>query len=412
MSYKHVCLAALAAAVSAAPAVAQVNLSDEQVPFQGQASSKGSTNVYDKQWFQKIDISGNLGYVYARTGEQGSRPNGGLNNKQAVLTFAAQVWDAVSAELQWFPLGFHGNAVGEAYIHFKNVFARADNPLSLKVGRFDIPFGEEYVWQYFIDNPLILHSASFPWGWDGGIEAYGNFLSNGSLSYVLALTDGDFVQNADADDTHNSKMVTLKLYGNINDSLRWSASYLEAGKSASSSMWFGNNPTITPVSQKTGATCTIRTGGCSPGTMVDQKDWELDLMYKLPRSLGDLWGNYGQVRIIDDNPGFSRTLNYWTFQPLLNVTDKLYLVGRYSAITASDNGYKLGTGTTESLYQGYSDFNTKSFTMYEYGIGYMMNPNTRLVAEYATVRYEILNNATDPSNPRRDFGGIKAVVKF
>ena len=39
----------------------------------------------------------------------------------------------------------------------------------MKLGRIDIPFGDEYLWQDAIDNPLITNSAAYPYGWDEGI---------------------------------------------------------------------------------------------------------------------------------------------------------------------------------------------------------------------------------------------------
>src|SRR5207253_2373857 len=52
-----------------------------------------------------------------------------------------------------------GLELGEAYLDFENISKlwHQDRTLNLRIGRMDIPFGEEYQFRDAIDNPLISH---------------------------------------------------------------------------------------------------------------------------------------------------------------------------------------------------------------------------------------------------------------
>ncbi len=63
----------------------------------------------------------------------------------------------------------------------------SDDQLNVRVGKMNIPFGEEYQTRHAIDNPLILNSVSDFWGYDPGVEIYGAL---GKFSYVVAVQNG------------------------------------------------------------------------------------------------------------------------------------------------------------------------------------------------------------------------------
>src|SRR5262249_36025160 len=79
--------------------------------------------------------------------------------------------------------------VGELYLDAENLSRlwNRDRQLNLRVGRFDIPFGEEYLSRDAIDNPLISHSLMDLWGGDEGVELYGSW---DQAQYVLAVQNG------------------------------------------------------------------------------------------------------------------------------------------------------------------------------------------------------------------------------
>src|SRR5690606_9146861 len=58
--------------------------------------------------------------------------------------------------------------LGELYVDFENVSGLwgSDNLVNVRLGRFYIPFGEEYTVRNPVLNPLISHSLSDIWGVD------------------------------------------------------------------------------------------------------------------------------------------------------------------------------------------------------------------------------------------------------
>ena len=78
--------------------------------------------------------------------------------------------------------------LGELYIEIEQGLFKA------RFGRFDIPFGEEYLTRDAIDNPLISHSITDFWGTDEGIEIFGQ---SGFVDYVLAVHNEErFIRSA------------------------------------------------------------------------------------------------------------------------------------------------------------------------------------------------------------------------
>jgi len=55
--------------------------------------------------------------------------------------------------------------VGELYLDFENISQLwgGDRMLNARVGRFYIPFGEEYLNRFAIDNPLVSRSLTDIW---------------------------------------------------------------------------------------------------------------------------------------------------------------------------------------------------------------------------------------------------------
>ncbi len=147
-----------------------VDLSGEEVSTV--ASEDLPTSVLAKPWYQNIDVSG-LGAVWlADSGSDGTRPDPGFVIKESTLFIEAQAWEDVSFffEVQTTLLQRDNTPevrTAEVYAHFRNILNRwGDDLLSVKIGRVDIPFGEEYLWQDAPDNPLISNSAAYPWLWD------------------------------------------------------------------------------------------------------------------------------------------------------------------------------------------------------------------------------------------------------
>ena len=56
-------------------------------------------------------------------------------------------------------------SIGELYLDWENIskWWGMERVLNLRIGRMDIPFGEEYLTRDAIDNPLIAHSLTDFW---------------------------------------------------------------------------------------------------------------------------------------------------------------------------------------------------------------------------------------------------------
>ncbi|MEM8713108.1 MAG: hypothetical protein AAGG01_19340, partial [Planctomycetota bacterium] len=121
-----------------------------------------------------IQFSGFIAAGWFETGDDGARPADSFEIRQSHFFAEAEVWENVSvfAELRLVPQGEDTNPgplTGELYAHFRNVAGnQQDTNLGLKVGRVDLPFGEEYLWQDQNPNVLISPSAAFPYGFDEG----------------------------------------------------------------------------------------------------------------------------------------------------------------------------------------------------------------------------------------------------
>src|SRR5262249_8445580 len=140
-----------------------------------------------------IHIGGEGGVGYFDTGREGMFPNSEFRVDEAKLFVEAPLWNDIYffseinlAESMWGDLNLH---LGELYVDFENVSKlwNRDRWVNLRVGRFDIPFGEEYLTRDAIDNVLISHSLADFWGVDEGVEAYGAL---SKFSYVVAVQNG------------------------------------------------------------------------------------------------------------------------------------------------------------------------------------------------------------------------------
>jgi hypothetical protein len=130
--------------------------------------------------FGRVHLSGEGGLAFFHSGEKGPYPNSEFRVDEAKLFVEAPIFKDIyfftelNITLREDPGVFV--QVGELYLDFENLsrFWNHDRQLNLRVGRFDIPFGEEYLTRDAIDNPLISHSLSDMCGIDDGLEIYGS----------------------------------------------------------------------------------------------------------------------------------------------------------------------------------------------------------------------------------------------
>ena len=372
----------------------------------GQVDSLGeeSTHVLARPWYRNIDISGFGAVGYLDSGNAGTRPNGGFLVKESTLFVEAEAWENTSFffELQVNRLGKDDSLMvrtGEVYARFDRI---GGHPFGLKVGRVDIPFGEEYLWQDAPDNPLITTSAPYPYGFDEGVVAYGDISS--SLSWVASVTDGTDGRSIEDDP---AKAVTAKLGWDVSDALYVSASAMTNGKASKSAFEFGGSH-FEPV----GAGGAPSTAGASASPTVDAHLWQLDAVAEPVEGLA-IAGTYGRGTADDDDSTFDRDLDWFMIQPTYELSSEVFVAFRYSGIgTDGDQGYhfdgKILAGGNSAF-----GYDATDFTRLSAGVGWRPNPRTLLKLEVGKDDFDLVGGSPfDPMNSDRTFFGLELVLTF
>lgn len=281
----------------------------------------------------EIRISGVAGLGYFDAGPQGQFPNAEFRADDVKVFLEAPVWrdtyffaemDLVTREAsdEYFHLG-------EVYVDFEDVSGRLGGParlVNLRVGRFDLPFGEEYQRRDVMTNPLIAHSLSDIWGIDEGVEVYG---SAGRFSYVVAVQNGGHKTLHDYD---SDKSVIARVGFDPIPSLHLSASAMRTGDltvtgDSVSEVWFGGG-------------FFRALGPAATTTNFDVRLFELDAAYTWHG--GGLRAAGGEVRFDDNDTSAEnrRDLTYHYIEAVQDITRRLYGAARYSHIDAG-RGYPL-----------------------------------------------------------------------
>jgi hypothetical protein len=345
-----------------------------------------------------LRLSGELELAWFRTGSAGSYPNSEFRVGDAKLFLEAKVWQDVYAFSEIYLMTRETNVeavqLGELYVDFENVSGRwgADQLLNVRVGRFNIPFGEEYQVRSVLLNPLISHSLTDLWGVDEGMEVFG---ASGKLSYVLAVQNGghSLLHDYDAD-----KSWTARLGYDPTSWLHLSASAMRTGALAKgdvlSEVWFANG--------------FFRALGSPTTTNTFHADlYELDAATHWKS--GKLAVAAGWVKFNDDDTtaNNSRTMNYHLIEGTQQITEKLFAAARYSAIRVP-RGYPLvGWGAFGTYF--YSGVLTEKLERLSVGLGYRMGPPLVLKFEYSIERGRL---TIGRDRDHEDFIGTEVGLKF
>lgn len=261
--------------------------------------------------------------------------------------------------------------VGELYLDFEDVSKLwgRDRQLNARAGRFDIPFGEEYLTRDAIDNPLISHSLTDLWGVDEGIELYGSL---GKFSYVAAVQNGG---TPGTRDFNADKSVTGRL---SYDPARWlhlSVSGMRTGDlSASpdedylSELWFGGG--------------WFRSIGSVETTKFHANLLQGDVALQFSRGHLKAFGGGAQYDDNDPNGDNRRDIYYYSVEGVWDVTRKFYTAARFSQIFA-DKGYPLtGNGNSGKYFFNPFGPQTEELWRLSLGVGYRFNRHLLVKAEY------------------------------
>lgn len=266
---------------------------------------------------------------------------------------------------------------GELYLDFEGVSRiwGSEGLMSLRIGRLDIPFGEEYAMRDAFDNPLISHSVMDFWGVDEGFEAYGKI---GDFQYVAAIQNGG---TNTAFDFASSKAATLRLGWDPISGLHLSLSGLRTGRiqqatDSRAEIWFGND------------WGRRRLGSNAAHFWFDSL--QVDARRDFRR--GHLAASAGRIRYRDDAPGkrFESSADFASAEAVVRASRVLHFGTRFS-LARSPRGFNLpGDGAAAPAQL------SRELRRLSIGAGYRVGSQLLLKAEYS------FNRGTWFSGARRD----------
>jgi hypothetical protein len=339
--------------------------------------------------FGKVDISGEGGLAFFDSQTGGQTPNAEFRVDEARVFLEAPVWDEVyfytELNLATREQNDLGLRFGELYLDFEDVSRLwgCDRWLNVRVGRFYIPFGEEYQDRFAIDNPLISHSVSDLWGEDNGVQLFGTV--NG-VSYNLAVQSGG--SSASRDFTGDKSVAGRIGY----DPAKWlhlSVSGMRTGEldvqnDVVSAMWFGNG-----FFRSLGSPATTR----FQANLVEG-DVQTTFSFLQLKTAGG-YINYGDN---DPNGSNHRDVYYYYVEGKHDFTRKFYCAARMSEVFAHNGFPIVGNGP-----MGTYLFNelTAQYWRLSLGAGYAFSKDLVIKAEYSLNRGRELDG--DPRDEEDEF---------
>jgi hypothetical protein len=325
-------------------------------------------------------------------------------------------WDLVrEAELQ--------NRVGSLYLRLDGLFGVEG--LNLKIGRFLIPFGEEYVRvsEGLHENPLLGFSAAAPYGWDEGVLLFGALGQDSFFEWKLALMNGDEGFNASS-----SRAPTLAGKATVRP-LAWlacSLSGLRTGRLGSgeragqSALEFGGTNAV-PFGSGTSVPSFADGAPLAPDPSPKVRLTAVEADIVLERAgVGRLWLALGEARFESEtSSSYNRALPFWVAEGVLELglfadaLDIVYLAARYSAFGTFDGS----RGYSIEAFDGGGDlgFNTMRVHLATVGIGVRLTKYITVKAEFNWADFALVRGV--PADLRRqaearDYGGVGVSVSF
>jgi len=318
----------------------------------------------------KINFGVEGGLAIFRSEAHGNFPNAEFRVDEAKLFIEAPIWKDVYFFTELNITTREDSNIylqpGELYVDFENLSRLwgKEGQLNLRLGRMDIPFGEEYLTRDAIENPLISHSVSDIWGIDEGIEIYGTVAG---VQYVMAVQNGS---HPALNDYNVDKSIAGRLDYKPARWLQLSASAMRTGALAVigdkfSELWFGND--------------FLRNHGSPNTTRFEANLVEGDVRVRW--SSGHVAAAGGYLKYDDDDPlaNNQREVYYYYVEGVQYLTPKLYAAARWSQIL-TDGGFPIvGDGNPKEY-----SLNTFTETLWRLGLGagYRLSPNLLLKAEY------------------------------
>jgi hypothetical protein len=347
--------------------------------------------------FGKVNLSGEGGVAFFNTGSDGFAPQSDFRVDEARLFLEAPVWNEVyfygETDLATRENTALGLNLGELYLDFQDVSQLwgRDDQLNFRAGRMNVPFGEEYLTRYAIDNPLISHSVSDLWGFDPGVEAYGAL---GKFSYVLAVQNGggaNGVQDFDGD-----KSVAGRIGFDLNRHWHFSVSGMRTGdlnaqNDLISAEWFGSG--------------FFHSLGSPATTTFHANLVEADATARWKSGHVSAFGGYARYGDNDPAADNARDIFYYSVEGVQDLPKKFYAAARFSEILADKGIPAVGFGDSGDYFSAL----TTELWRLSLGIGYRFSDRLVIKTEYSIERGR---ESSGESRDHEDFFGTEAAFKF
>jgi len=319
---------------------------------------------------QKVIVSGEAGLAFFDSESKGQFPNAEFRVDEAKLFLEAPIWKDTYflAEIELTSREQEDIYLGELYVDFERA-GRAfgwGRGVNIRLGRMNLPFGEEYLVRDAITNPLISHSLADVWGIDEGVEFYGE---KGEFSYVVAVQNGGRSLSRDYD---KDKSVTARLGYDPFGWLRVSASAMRTGDlsvadEGLSEVWFADGFFV-PVGDS--ATTTVYSG----------KLYELNGTARWKTGHANIALGRADYTDNDSSADNSRRMRYGSIELMQQFTDGLFGAARYSWIDGG-KGYPLSGHGDRGRYV-FSGALTDELWRLGLGVGYRLGEPLVVKMEY------------------------------
>jgi hypothetical protein len=281
--------------------------------------------------------------------------------------------------------------LGELYIDAEDISKLwgREGQLNIRIGRLDIPFGEEYLTRDVIDNPLISRSLPDIWGVDEGVEVYGGF---NKFNYVVAVQNGGI---PDTRDFNADKSIAGRLSYDPCPHLHFSVSGMRTGdlskqQDVLSALWFAGG--------------FFRSLG--HGTVFHANLVEGDAQWRWASGHLKAFGGYIHYDDNDPTANNARDVYYYSVEGIQDLTRKFYVGARFGQILAPGGFPIVGEGAMHDyLFGPLSD----EMWRLSLGGGYRFSPHFIVKTEYTFERGTTVNG---PDRNHEDFFATEAVFGF
>ena len=330
----------------------------------------------------KVHIGGEGAVGLFHSQPQGQFPNAEFRVDEAKLFVEAPIWSEIYffSEINVFTReqGGPNLQAGELYLDAENLSRLwgKDRQLNLRVGRFDIPFGEEYLSRDAIDNPLVSHSLMDLWGVDEGVELYGSF---NQFSYVAAVQNGG---HDSLRDYNGDKSVAVRLGLDPTSWLHLSVSGMRTGEldvqnDGVSELWIG--PGL------------VYSLGSANTTVFEANVLQGDVHLKFTGTTVKASG--GVLQYDDDDPlaNNRREVYYYFVEGVQKLYRGLYGAARWSQIFSNEGFPVAGNGDAGTY--AFGNHLAKNLWLLSLGLGYRCSAQLVLKAEYSFQRGEDIDGA-------------------